>query len=117
MATLNELARAAYDNSANHGFWDDLPESDVERATYYGNKLALIHSEVSEALEELRRNPDPRHLFFREDGKPEGFAIELADVLIRVLDLFGHLGIDPEIPVEVKATFNAGRPVKHGKVF
>ena len=77
-------------------------------------KLALVHSEVSEALEELRVH-SPSHEYARaSDGKPEGFAVELADVVIRVMDLCGQLEIDLEAAIAKKHAFNATRPYRHG---
>ncbi len=79
--------------------------------------LCLLHSEISEALEELRVNDDPLHTYQREDGKPEGFSAELADVFIRLANLCGGLGIDLEQAVAGKHEFNTTRPHKHGKAF
>ena len=50
-----------------------------------------------------------------DDGlKPEGFASELADVVIRVADVCGRLGLDLEAAVVEKMTYNATRPRRHG---
>jgi NTP pyrophosphatase (non-canonical NTP hydrolase) len=91
------------------GWWDgENPTS----AQAIGAKLALVHSEVSEALECVRsRASDGVSL---ENGKPEGLPIELADAIIRILDLCGALGIDIESAVETKHEFNAARPFRHG---
>lgn len=121
--TLNDYAEDAYDNSAAHGFWDDSPANpkialpSADFATYLGNKLMLIVGEVAEAHEELRKDADVTLTYHREDGKPEGFVFELADVLIRVFDLFGALDLDPELYVRAKMDYNSGRPSKHGKLF
>ncbi len=112
---INEMARAAYENSRNHGFWDGVERG---RVAVIPEKLCLIHSEVSEALEVFREEPDdesvraPRYL---ENGKPIGFDSELADIMLRVGDLAEHLGIDLERAIAEKRAFNAGRPRMHGK--
>ena len=54
--------------------------------------LCLVHSEVSEALEAYRvRGLESWH---RDDGKPEGVASELADVVIRLLDMSEHCDVE-----------------------
>jgi NTP pyrophosphatase (non-canonical NTP hydrolase) len=64
--------------------------------------LALIHSEVSEALEAFRR-----------DDK-DNFEEELADTLIRVLDCCGGLGINIDAVVRAKLEKNKTRGLQHG---
>jgi NTP pyrophosphatase (non-canonical NTP hydrolase) len=64
--------------------------------------LALIHSEVSEALEAFRR------------GDRDEFASELADVLIRVVGLAHGLGIDVGVAMTAKMTANRAREHRHG---
>jgi NTP pyrophosphatase (non-canonical NTP hydrolase) len=64
--------------------------------------LALMHSEVSEALEAFRHNDK------------ENFAEELADILIRVLDCAGGLQIDIGSEVKKKLEKNKTRGVRHG---
>lgn len=49
--------------------------------------------------------------------KPEGVAVELADAVIRIADLCGHLGIDLEAAIDLKMAYNETRPFKHGKRF
>jgi len=39
---------------------------------------------------------------------------ELADIVIRVYDLAGALGIDLDAAIEVKHQYNVGRPYRHG---
>lgn len=74
--------------------------------------LALIHSEVSEATEDVRtRRMDPTT---REDGKPEGFPSELADIAIRLFDVAGALGIDLDEAIVAKMRFNETRTHRHG---
>lgn len=79
----------------------------------------LIVTEVAEAMEDWRVQPpedwsrtdlkDPHN-----PEKPVGLAIELIDVLVRVLDLAGHMKIDLEKALEVKSNYNSTRPFRHG---
>ncbi len=111
---LNDMAKAAHNNSRKHGFWDgdfDMAKLPIERI---GLALALIHSEVSEALEDARKaNMESLR---PTGGKPTGFPTELADIVIRVGDLCGAMGIDLEAEVEAKMIYNASRPRMHGKL-
>lgn len=94
--------------ATEHGFWTP------ERSSLY-EKIALAHSELSEALEELRAGHDPAEVYFRADGKPEGFGVELADTVIRIADMAYHNNIPLWDLIIMKQGFNAGRPFMHGK--
>lgn len=67
-------------------------------------KLALIHSEASEALEELRKTPFDR----------DAWGEELADIIIRVGDLAHISGVNLEKAVEDKIWKNRSREYQHG---
>lgn len=103
--TISELVSRAHDNAVRHGFWDGPPE--------FGTSIALIHSELSEALEEHRKGNG--YLYYGNDGKPEGIAAELADAVIRIADLCGYMGIDLESVISEKMKYNESRPYRHGK--
>lgn len=77
-------------------------------------KTALIGCEVAEAIEEIRDGHEPCETYYGEGGKPEGYPSELADVIVRALDLAYMLGIDIEDAVQEKLAFNASRGQMHG---
>lgn len=113
-AEVQRLQETFHLNSVEHGFYDEVDMTNLE---VVGNKLMLIVGEVSEAHEELRKHP-ATHIYYREDGKPEGLPFELADVVIRVADLAEYLGVDLGGVIAEKMGYNAGRPRMHGgKVF
>lgn len=77
-----------------------------------GEKIALMHSELSEALEADRKGLMSDHI-----PGFTGVAEELADVMIRILDFAGHHKIDLGDALIEKMQFNITRPYKHGKAY
>ena len=106
---IKDMAEEAYETAKSKGWHDDGPPPIPQT-------IALYHSELSEALEEFRKNTDLPHTYLREDGKPEGFLVELADVFIRIGDTLGAEGLTDQFlhALRMKMDFNKTRPHRHG---
>lgn len=104
---LPALVIEAHSNALKKGFWINKPT--------FGDSIALIHSELSEALEDFRDGKEINKLEYKY-GKPVGIPSELADVIIRVCDLAGRYDIDIETAVLAKMIYNRTRPFMHGKI-
>lgn len=103
--TIDNYINIAHEMAVSKGFWD-TPETDA-------GLIALMHSELSEALEGLRHgNPMDSHC-------PEftSVEVEMADVFIRICDYSGAKGLRLAEAIKAKMLYNASRPYKHGKKF
>lgn len=119
---IRDMQKFVFDCAVQHGWWNKFSIGN-ESTTFdreklkesIPEKLCLIHSEVSEALEVYREHPDEvLYSVSGTDEKPIGFDSELADIVIRVMDLAEALGIDLEGAIIQKHKYNKTRPFMHG---
>lgn len=100
--SIKAAMRSANQTAKDKGWWD------TERND--GEMIALMHAELSEALEGMRDgNPPSRHI-------PEFSAVEeeFADVFIRIFDTCQVRGYRLGEAILAKMQFNQNRPHKHG---
>lgn len=107
--TVAEYVKKVGENAERHGFRTANTEPN--------DNLVLIHCEVSEIVEELRKGKEPTEIYYNKQGKPEGVPIELADVVIRCMDFADQYNIDLESAINEKMQYNATRPYLHGKKY
>lgn len=98
---MNHLAEEIYNINKQNG-WNVLTPEDWKNEHKIPAKLALIHSEISEALEAFRA------------GDQVNFAEELADTIIRTLDCSHGLGFDMNWEIKKKLVKNRERGFRHG---
>lgn len=127
--TLDEWSNKVHQLAKEKGWWEIfengtvIPRNPLEVA-------ALVHSEISEAVEEYRNgNMPPIYQCAAIDPpvrtpsdtatwnpqiKPEGWAIEYADAVIRIMDIFAAHGVSLEQAIAIKHSYNQTRPERHG---
>lgn len=110
---MDKLAGEIHQIARKKGFWDHaridrlsmIPavEHSVPNPSIDGEKMALMHSEISEALEANR------------DGDKELEEEELADTIIRILDYAHYKGYSMDVAVRRKINKNRERERLHGR--
>ena len=105
--TIDELIRDCHSAALKSCWWDSENDN-------FPTKLLLVHSELSEAVEEWRKDELDNPLWYGEKGKPEGVAAELADAVIRICDLAGRYSIPLERAIMEKMAFNSTRSHRYG---
>ncbi len=117
---IDVLGVMANGNAYEKGFYDDhikmcqeFEMVDIFESYYTQHKLsrlALVHSEISEASEAVRKPGPDEHLpeFTSEE-------VEVADAIVRLLDYSEHCGLRIAEALLAKMEYNASRPYKHGK--
>jgi NTP pyrophosphatase (non-canonical NTP hydrolase) len=104
---LDALSAMLHETAIEKGFWDGEYTHDK-----IGNKLALVHSEVTEVLEAIRKSQGS-----------EKVVEEIADIIIRILDVYAAMRNEEQVLhsldeiLEAKINKNKERPKLHGNLF
>ena len=104
---FDELAEVIHKNAVDKGFWDRTVDP-----IFVAKQMMMIVSEVSEAMEAVRKEMDP-----------EQISDEFADIIIRTLDLYagmveaGYVKKSLDYAIKEKMERNTHRPKKHGVRF
>lgn len=111
--TLDEMGEELHAIAVEKGFWDVIKDAPQEQIDIFITKqLMMIVSEAVEVMEAIRKSHGP-----------EAVADEMADIVIRTLDLYAglreleYVNTDLQVAFNNKTSINKLRPEKHGVKF
>jgi len=132
--SMEDVMGQCHLTALSKGWWEGHDKLDADsNAKMLAEKTLLIVSEVTEAYayEHYRNGRDVTDVFLDDGetlhmieptspyepgvgGKPDGYAVELADAIVRIFDLCARLDIPVLEALAIKMAYNATRPYRHG---
>jgi NTP pyrophosphatase (non-canonical NTP hydrolase) len=109
---IRDLQKKCHKIAVDHGFWGKDPIF-----ANLGEKIALIHSELSELLEVYRYGVGRSSHYLEGLTDLDSEEEEFADIVIRIMDLAEARNVDLGRCIAVKSEFNKNREKMHGKKF
>lgn len=102
IAEFNKMQKIIHNIAVEKGWW--------EKDRNFGEAIALIHCELSEAMEAYRENDPPSK---KAIGRTQ-IEEELADAIIRIMDIATGFDLRVAEALEAKVQYNSTRPYRHG---
>jgi hypothetical protein len=105
--SINELAERVHRDAKSLGWYDEgKVRTDLET-------LMMVVTELAEAVDEIR-DPKGSPFYISDKGKPEGWGVEVADAIIRLLDFCAYKNLNIQGIIDEKLKFNLTRGYRHG---